>query len=85
MGLYKIRYRHNSGAKEMKSIIDEHVRKEKADRFGVKLMGYPLTKSGSSFELVVDAENEQNVKSFLAPLDSSGEVLVEISLGHGSW
>lgn len=85
MALYKIRYRHNSRAGDMKLALDEHVSKEKADKFGVKLMGYPLTKGGSSFELVVDADNEQNVKSFLEPLDVLGEVVVETAHGHGSW
>ncbi len=85
MGLYKIRYRHNSRAGDMKSALDGYVSAEKAGKFGVKLMGYPLTKGGSSFELVVDADNEQNVKSFLEPLDGLGEVTIETSLGHGSW
>jgi hypothetical protein len=85
MGLYKIRYRHNSDAGDMKLALDEYVSKEKADKFGVKLMGYPLTKGGSSFELVVDADNEENVKSFLGQLDGLGEVVIETTHGHGSW
>lgn len=79
MSLYVVQHKHDAeacpaGHPEMGPMLVKHVSVEGAAKFGVNLRADAVVDGEHTFYLIVDAEEEEKVKEFMAPFYQAGSV-----------
>jgi hypothetical protein len=79
MSLFVVQHKHSAetcpaGHPQMGPMLVQHVAPQNASKFGVTMRADAVVDGQHTFYLIVEAEDEKNVKDFMAPFYQAGSV-----------
>jgi hypothetical protein len=79
MSLFVVKHQHSpetcpAGNPQMGPLLVQHVSEKHASKFGVRVRGDAVVDGQHTFYLIVEAEDEDIVKDFMAPFYQAGTV-----------
>jgi uncharacterized protein with GYD domain len=79
MSLFVVEHKHSAetcpaGHPEMGPALVKHVSPQNAESFGVTVRGDAVVDGQHKFVLILEAENEEKVRQFMAPFYQAGSV-----------
>lgn len=81
MSLYVVQHKHTgetcpAKSKEMGGMLLTHLSEENAEKYGVKINAEAVIDGAHTLYLIVESENERNVREFMGPFAQAGSVEV---------
>ena len=79
MPLFVVQHEHSSescpaGHPEMGPMLVKHVSQANAESFGVKVLADAVLDGKHTFNLILEADSEENVRNFMTPFSQAGSV-----------